>query len=44
MSLMAQDNAWPFTYSGGSTVGIHWTGPAQMKFAAYWQKRSRRTR
>ena len=38
MSLMAQDNAWPFTYSGGSTVGINWTGPAQMKFAAYWQK------
>ena len=38
MSLMAQDNAWPFTYTGGSTVGINWTGPAQMKFAAYWQK------
>ena len=38
MSLMAQDNAWPFTYSGGSTVTINWTGPAQMKFAAYWQK------
>ena len=38
MSLMAQDNAWPFTYTGGSKVGINWTGPAQMKFAAYWQK------
>src|SRR5580700_974851 len=38
MSLMAQDNAWPFTYAGGSKVGINWTGPAQMKFAAYWQK------
>jgi multiple sugar transport system substrate-binding protein len=38
MSLMAQANAWPFTYSGGSTVGINWTGPAQMAFASYWQK------
>jgi multiple sugar transport system substrate-binding protein len=38
MSLMAQDNAWPFQYSGGSKVTIDWTGPAQMKFAAYWQK------
>ena len=37
MSLMAQDNAWPFTYTGGSTVGINWTGPAQMKFGGYWQ-------
>ena len=38
MSLMAQDNAWPFAYSGGSHVTINWTGPAQLKFAAYWQK------
>jgi hypothetical protein len=38
MSLMAQDNAWPFTYTGGSSVTINWTGPAQMAFAAYWQK------
>ncbi len=38
MSLMAQANAWPFAYSGGSKVTINWTGPAQMKFAAYWQK------
>ena len=38
MSLMAQDNAWPFAYSGGSKVTINWTGPAQMQFAAYWQK------
>ena len=37
MSLMAQDNAWPFAYSGGSNVTINWTGPAQMEFAAYWQ-------
>jgi len=37
MSLMAQDNAWPFTYTGGSSVTINWTGPKQMAFAAYWQ-------
>ena len=37
MSLMAQDNAWPFAYSGGSNVTINWTGPAQMAFAKYWQ-------
>jgi multiple sugar transport system substrate-binding protein len=38
MSLMAQDNAWPFAYSGGSKVTINWTGSAQLQFAAYWQK------
>jgi multiple sugar transport system substrate-binding protein len=38
MSLMAQDNAWPFAYSGGSKVTINWTGAAQMAFANYWQK------
>ena len=37
MSLMAQDNAWPFAYSGGSHVTINWTGPKQMAFASYWQ-------
>ncbi len=37
MSLMAQDNAFPYGYTGGSHVTINWTGPAQMKFAAYWQ-------
>jgi multiple sugar transport system substrate-binding protein len=37
MSLMAQDNAWPFAYSGGSSVTINWTGAAQMAFANYWQ-------
>jgi len=36
MSLMAQDNAWPFTYTGGSSVTINWTGAAQMAFAKYW--------
>jgi multiple sugar transport system substrate-binding protein len=38
MSLMAQDNAWPFTYTGGSSVTIDWTGAAQTAFADYWQK------
>jgi multiple sugar transport system substrate-binding protein len=37
MSLMAQDNAWPFAYSGGSNVTINWTGAKQMAFAQYWQ-------
>jgi multiple sugar transport system substrate-binding protein len=37
LSLMAQDNAWPFTYTGGSKVGINWTGAAQTAFANYWQ-------
>ena len=37
MSLMAQDGAWPFAYSGGSNVTINWTGPKQMAFASYWQ-------
>ena len=35
---MSQDGAFPFSYTGGSKVKINWTGPAQMKFAAYWQK------
>jgi multiple sugar transport system substrate-binding protein len=37
MALMAQDDAWPFSYSGGSTVTINWTGAKQMAFAQYWQ-------
>jgi multiple sugar transport system substrate-binding protein len=37
MSLMAQYNAFPFSYTGGSKVTINWTGPAQLKFASYWQ-------
>ena len=37
MSLMAQDGAWPFSYTGGSNVTINWTGPKQMAFAQYWQ-------
>jgi multiple sugar transport system substrate-binding protein len=37
MSLMAQDHAFPFSYTGGSHVTINWTGSAQMAFASYWQ-------
>lgn len=37
LTAMAQDNAFPYTYSGGSTVGINWTGANEMKFASYWQ-------
>jgi multiple sugar transport system substrate-binding protein len=37
MSLMAQDSAFPFQYTGGSHVTINWTGSAQMAFASYWQ-------
>ena len=37
LTLMAQDNAFPFQYSGGSKVTIDWTGPAQEAFAGYWQ-------
>jgi multiple sugar transport system substrate-binding protein len=38
MDMMAQANAWPFKYSGGSNLTISWTGPAQQKFAEFWQK------
>jgi len=38
MDLMAQDGAWPFKYTGGSNITIDWTGPAQEKFAAFWQQ------
>jgi multiple sugar transport system substrate-binding protein len=38
LSLMSQYGAFPFAYTGGSKVRINWTGPAQMRFAAYWQK------
>jgi multiple sugar transport system substrate-binding protein len=38
LSLMSQDNAFPFVYSGGSSVTIDFTGPKQEAFAAYWQK------
>jgi len=38
VALMAQDNAFPFTYNGGKDVTIDFTGPKQQKFIAYWQK------
>lgn len=37
LEMMAQAGASPFQYSGGSQITINWTGPAQMRFAAYWQ-------
>jgi multiple sugar transport system substrate-binding protein len=36
--LMAQAGAAPFGYTGGDQVKINWTGPAQMRFADFWQK------
>ena len=38
LTAMAQAGAFPYTYSGGSSVGINWTGAAEMKFASYWQQ------
>jgi multiple sugar transport system substrate-binding protein len=38
LSLMSQDDAYPFGYTGGSNVTINFTGAKQMAFAAYWQK------
>jgi multiple sugar transport system substrate-binding protein len=38
MDMMAQAGAWPFQYTGGANLTINWTGPAQQKFATYWQK------
>ncbi|HEY2671649.1 MAG TPA: hypothetical protein VGJ07_14920 [Rugosimonospora sp.] len=38
LSLMAQDNAFPFKYSGGDSVTINFTGPAQTAFANYWDQ------
>jgi multiple sugar transport system substrate-binding protein len=37
LTAMAQAGAFPYKYSGGSSVTVNWTGTAQMKFAAYWQ-------
>jgi multiple sugar transport system substrate-binding protein len=37
MDMMAQAGAWPFQYTGGANLTIDWTGPAQEKFAAFWQ-------
>lgn len=37
LALMQQYGAFPFTYSGGTSVGINFTGAAQTAFANYWQ-------
>jgi multiple sugar transport system substrate-binding protein len=37
MDVMAQAGAAPFGYAGGDQVKINWTGPAQLRFADYWQ-------
>lgn len=37
LALMQQYGAFPFTYSGGQSVGINFTGAAQTAFANYWQ-------
>ncbi len=37
VSVMAQDNAFPFSWNGGSKVTINFTGPAEMAWANYWQ-------
>jgi multiple sugar transport system substrate-binding protein len=37
MDVMAQAGAWPYKYTGGSDITIDWTGPAQEKFASFWQ-------
>ncbi|WP_231904886.1 sugar ABC transporter substrate-binding protein [Streptantibioticus cattleyicolor] len=37
LALMQQYGAFPFTYSGGDTLGIDFTGPAQTAFADLWQ-------
>lgn len=37
LALMQQFGAFPFTYTGGSKLGIHFTGANEMAFAKYWQ-------
>jgi multiple sugar transport system substrate-binding protein len=38
LALMQQSNAFPFSYTGGDKLGIHFTGAAETAFAQYWQK------
>jgi multiple sugar transport system substrate-binding protein len=38
LALMQEYGAFPFSYTGGDTVGIDFTGKAQTAFAQYWQK------
>jgi multiple sugar transport system substrate-binding protein len=37
LALMQEYNAFPFSYSGGDKLGIHFTGKSEMAFANYWQ-------
>jgi multiple sugar transport system substrate-binding protein len=37
LAMMQQYGAFPFTYNGGDTLGINFTGAAQTAFAAFWQ-------
>ncbi|HZE31840.1 MAG TPA: extracellular solute-binding protein [Actinoallomurus sp.] len=37
LDMMAQANASPFGYTGGDSLSINWIGPAQLRFAGYWQ-------
>jgi multiple sugar transport system substrate-binding protein len=37
LALMQEYNAFPFSYSGGDKLGIHFTGSSEMAFASYWQ-------
>ncbi|HTW99649.1 MAG TPA: hypothetical protein VMD59_12775 [Acidimicrobiales bacterium] len=36
VSVMAQDNAFPFSWNGGSAVTVNFVGPNEMAFANYW--------
>ncbi|MBY8879654.1 ABC transporter substrate-binding protein [Actinacidiphila acidipaludis] len=37
LALMQQYGAFPFSYTGGATLGIHFTGARQTAFANFWQ-------
>lgn len=37
LALMQEYGAFPFTYKGGDTIGINFTGKAETAFADYWQ-------
>lgn len=37
LALMQEFNAFPFSYTGGDTIGIHFTGKSELSFANYWQ-------
>ncbi|HWG24159.1 hypothetical protein [Actinospica sp.] len=37
LALMQQYGAFPFSYTGGNTLGIHFNGATETAFANYWQ-------